>query len=113
MTHVSHSYLAECEECAATLLDFAPHTMDRSVRFRMEQAARLLRQGGPNDEVKRYRTALERIVEGVPAHDNHNGLFFAHFDENGNEIGIEQVDPMAVIGSILSVATEALKGVEK
>jgi hypothetical protein len=53
---------AEFEECAAALLDFAPHTMDRSVRFRMEQAARLLRQRGPSWPSEPTDAMLERMI---------------------------------------------------
>lgn len=51
--------------------------------------------------------ALQRIFDGVPAY--HEGEFITlHFDENGNEIGVERHDPAAIIQSILGVAQAAI-----
>lgn len=60
------------------------------------------------DEVRVLRQALERIVDGVPASEPGGGLFIEHRDENGEYIGSEQVDPIAVISCIVGIAASAL-----
>lgn len=55
---------------------------------------------------------LRRIIDGIPACDPHGGMFVPHFDGDGNEIGIEPVDPLAVIQCVVGVATDTLKQTE-
>ena len=59
-------------------------------------------------ENRGLREALERIIDGVPASEPGGGLFVEHRDENGEYIGSEQVDPIAVISCIVGIARTAL-----
>lgn len=53
--------------------------------------------------------AFTQILRGIPASDGHGGLYHMHFDDNGNELGQEQVDPMAVIDNIIGIASRAIE----
>lgn len=57
----------------------------------------------------KMQAALERIQSSIPACDGSGGLYEVHHDGDGNELGTQPVDPMAVIQSIAGVAQEALK----
>lgn len=65
-----------------------------------------------NDRIKRLEDALEHISKEVPAHDGNGGLFWPMFDRDGNEIGVQNVDPLTVIGAIHTRALDALRGEE-
>ena len=58
--------------------------------------------------VKELEVAMERIVKSVPCLQDGGGLFFPMFDGEGNEIGIEYVDPMTVIQEMSSIASDEL-----
>lgn len=60
------------------------------------------------DREKGLREALERIRSGIPACSQEGCLYIAHFDQDGTETGIEQVDPLAVIQSIVGLVDSAL-----
>lgn len=52
--------------------------------------------------------ALESIVRAQPAGTSIGDLFYEHFDEEGNYLGSEPVDPMSVIGAMVQWAEEGL-----
>lgn len=62
-------------------------------------------------EVLRLRGALSQIVAHEPCTDGGN-CFYEHTDGDGNYMGFENADPLGVIGSMVTVARDALsKGV--
>lgn len=62
--------------------------------------------------IKRLEEALNDIAKEVPAHDGGGGLFWPMFDGDGNEIGVQPVDPLTVIGAMHTRALDALRGEE-
>lgn len=58
--------------------------------------------------VSALREALEKMQRDIPASDQSGGLYVVHFDGDGNEIGTEPVDPIAVVGHLSSRISEAL-----
>jgi hypothetical protein len=85
--------ISQLERELATVTAATMETVTENAEFR---AALNLAQG-----------AFNRIIDGVPA-CNEGGLYVEHFDEVGNPVGTEQVDPMAVISCIVGCATSAL-----
>lgn len=57
----------------------------------------------------KMQAALERIQSSIPACDGNGGLYEVHHDGEGNELGTQPVDPMAVIQHVAGIAQEALK----
>lgn len=56
----------------------------------------------------RMEEGLEKIKRFVPACGENGMLYFANFDEKGEEVGIENVDPLAVIQQMYVLADAAL-----
>jgi hypothetical protein len=65
------------------------------------------------DQVRVLREALEQIQSAVPAIGEGGGLYRPHFDGEGNEIGLEDIDPLAVIQCMTNIADAALALVQK
>ena len=65
-----------------------------------------------SEKLGRCRVALDRIITGVPAVAD-GGCFVEHHDENGNYVGTEQVDPLAVISCMVGVASDCLTSLSK
>jgi len=53
--------------------------------------------------------ALENIVRQEPANDGTGGLFQLMTDGEGNELGTVPVDPVALVGHLLTIAKDALE----
>lgn len=51
---------------------------------------------------------LETILSTQPAHDGGGGLFRPHYDGEGNEIGTENIDPVALLGHVYGMVQDAL-----
>ena len=49
------------------------------------------------------------IIGQQPCHDSGGGVFCPYFDGDGNEIGIERVDPIDVVQRMVRTAEEALQ----
>jgi len=58
--------------------------------------------------IKQLEQALESITKQVPTHDG-GGFFCLRFDGEGNEIGVEYIDPMTIVSKIYSIAIEAIE----
>jgi len=58
--------------------------------------------------IKQLEQALESITKQVPAQDG-GGFFCLRFDGEGNEIGIEYIDPMTIVSKMYSIAIEAIE----
>ena len=54
------------------------------------------------------RNALQAVTDAVPAHGEGGELFWVHSDGEGNEIGVEQVDPLQVIQNMQTISRDAL-----
>ena len=59
-------------------------------------------------KVAELQAAMVEIIKLQPCHDGSGGLFFPHFDGEGNEVGVEHIDPLSVIGRMVDVAHRAL-----
>jgi hypothetical protein len=59
-------------------------------------------------EVYRLRQALKYIVHAEPWTDGGNCVY-EHADADGNYMGFQNVDPLGVIGFMVSVAHKALE----
>ena len=60
------------------------------------------------DRIKQLEQALESITKQVPAQDG-GGFFCLRFDGEGNEIGVEYIDPMTIVSKMYSLAIEAIE----
>ena len=60
------------------------------------------------DRIKQLEQALESITKQVPAQDG-GGFFYLRFDGEGNEIGVEYIDPMTIVSKMYSIAIEAIE----
>lgn len=78
------------------------------VELRSSLAAMTARAEGAEKERELYRRALQEISDSVPACGSDGGCFVAHFDQDGNEVGIQHVDPIGVFVGMAEVARYAL-----
>jgi hypothetical protein len=61
-----------------------------------------------SSRIKQLEQALESIIKQVPAQDG-GGFFCLRFDGEGNEIGVEYIDPMTIVSKMYSIAIEAIE----
>lgn len=60
------------------------------------------------DEIERLRAALQHVIDTLPAVGQDGGLFIEHCDCDGNPVGYESVDPMAVVSEMVDIAMRAI-----
>ena len=60
------------------------------------------------EKIEILQEALRSIIKHEPCLDGGGGCFYPMHDGDGNEIGIQNVDPISVIGSMVGTAQEAL-----
>lgn len=60
------------------------------------------------EQAGKMKAALNQILTDVPASDGNGGLYHMHHDENGEELGPESIDPMAVIQHLQGIVHRAL-----
>jgi len=86
----------------------AEASMNKSPSGGSASARRLEDYDELKDRIKQLEQALESITKQVPAHDG-GGFFCLRFDGEGNEIGVEYIDPMTIVSKIYSIAIEAIE----
>ena len=59
-------------------------------------------------EIERLLASLHKLASTVPASDGGGGLFFEHHGPDGEYLGCEYVDPMAVIQEMEDIARNAI-----
>ena len=58
---------------------------------------------------ERAENALRTVQKSIPASGQNGELYVIHFDGEGREIGVENVDPIALIGFIETTVHNALE----
>jgi hypothetical protein len=65
------------------------------------------------EAVRVFEDALRRIVDGCPACTPGGGMHVEHFDENGEHVGTQDVDPVEVVASMFGIASAAIQSARK
>ena len=89
------SYYAQCDE----LQDACSTNSIRQVLAHIDAQAA---------EIERLLASLHKLASTVPASDGGGGLFFEHHGPDGEYLGCEYVDPMAVIQEMEDIARNAI-----
>jgi hypothetical protein len=57
---------------------------------------------------RRLAEDIQKTISRVPACGQDGGMFVVHFDENGNEAGVEQINPIDVISCMICDLEQSL-----
>ena len=58
--------------------------------------------------IRKMRAGLEGIIQDEPCIDPNGRIFCVHYDENGENVGEQDIDPCGLIGAMVSRARNSL-----